>query len=76
MVWAARVSTVCEQSLEGIGQDTNRSKGLIGYLMRNRHGTPFEHNSMKFFVHAPIFVFREWMRHRSGCLQRGERQIP
>ena len=34
--------------------------------MRDRHGTPFEHNSMTFFVSAPIFVFREFMRHRVG----------
>src|SRR5262245_20836223 len=32
--------------------------------MRDRHGSPFEHNSMTFYVHAPIFVFREFMRHR------------
>ncbi|HUM87637.1 MAG TPA: FAD-dependent thymidylate synthase, partial [Actinomycetota bacterium] len=31
---------------------------------RDRHGSPFEHNSMTFFVSAPIFVFREFMRHR------------
>lgn len=40
--------------------------GRIRYLMRNRHGTPFEHNAMKFRVEAPIFVFREWHRHRIG----------
>lgn len=40
--------------------------GLIGYLMKNRHGTPFEHSSMTFFVSAPIFVWREWHRHRIG----------
>lgn len=34
--------------------------------MRDRHGTPFEHNSMTFFISAPIFVFREFHRHRSG----------
>lgn len=39
---------------------------LIGFLMKNRHGTPFEHNYMKFQVRAPIFVFREWHRHRIG----------
>jgi thymidylate synthase (FAD) len=33
-------------------------------LMRDRHGSPFEHNSMTFYVSAPIFVFREFMRHR------------
>jgi thymidylate synthase (FAD) len=32
--------------------------------MRDRHGSPFEHNSLTFFVSAPIFVFREFMRHR------------
>jgi thymidylate synthase (FAD) len=32
--------------------------------MRDRHGSPFEHNSMTFYVSAPIFVFREFMRHR------------
>jgi len=32
--------------------------------MKNRHGTPFEHNSFKFHVKAPIFVVREWQRHR------------
>lgn len=33
--------------------------------MRDRHGTPFEHSSMTFYVRAPIFVFREFMRHRT-----------
>jgi thymidylate synthase (FAD) len=41
-------------------------KGLINFLMRERHGTPFEHNSFRFHVSAPIFVAREWFRHRSG----------
>ncbi len=64
VLFAARVSTKGEQSLEDVGADATRSKGLIGYLMRSRHGSPFEHNSMTFFVQAPIFVFRELMRHR------------
>ena len=64
VVFAARVSTVGEQSLEDIDADPARSSGLINYLMRDRHGSPFEHNSMTFFVHAPIFVWREHMRHR------------
>lgn len=37
---------------------------LVGFLMRNRHGTPFEHNIFRFHIVAPIFVFREWHRHR------------
>jgi thymidylate synthase (FAD) len=43
-------------------------EGLIRFLMRDRHGTPFEHNAFRFHVRCPIFVAREWMRHRIGCL--------
>jgi thymidylate synthase (FAD) len=64
VLFAARVSTKGEQSLEDVNADATRSTGLINFLMRDRHGTPFEHNSMTFFVEAPIFVFREFMRHR------------
>jgi len=64
VLFAARVSTKGEQSLEDVDSDAGRSQGLINYLMRDRHGSPFEHNSMTFFVSAPIFVFREFMRHR------------
>ncbi|GAA3041672.1 FAD-dependent thymidylate synthase [Kitasatospora albolonga] len=66
VIWAARVSTAGEQSLEALAQDPEKSAGLINFLMRDRHGTPFEHNSMTFFISAPIFVFREFHRHRSG----------
>jgi thymidylate synthase (FAD) len=41
-------------------------EGLIGFLMRERHGTPFEHNSFRWHIRVPIFVAREWMRHRIG----------
>src|ERR1700712_4951974 len=67
VLFAARVSTQGEQTLESAQDaelDASRSKGLINYLMRDRHGSPFEHNSMTFYVQAPIFVFREFMRHR------------
>jgi len=47
-----------------VGSDASRAEGLINYLARERHGSPFEHTSMTFFVSAPIFVFREFMRHR------------
>ncbi|CAM5534358.1 MULTISPECIES: FAD-dependent thymidylate synthase [Streptomyces] len=66
VLWAARVSTAGEQSLDELSKDPERSRGLINYLMRDRHGSPFEHNSMTFFISAPIFVFREFMRHRVG----------
>lgn len=64
VVFAARVSTKGEASRADIDADATTSAGLINFLMRDRHGTPFEHNSMTFYVQAPIFVFREFMRHR------------
>ena len=67
VLFAARVSTQGEQTLEAAQAGTEasaRDRGLINYLMRDRHGSPFEHNSMTFYVQAPIFVFREFMRHR------------
>ncbi|MEK9577861.1 MAG: FAD-dependent thymidylate synthase [Aquiluna sp.] len=68
VLFAARVSTQGEQTLESARQSDadveKRDRGLINYLMRDRHGSPFEHNSMTFYVQAPIFVFREFMRHR------------
>ncbi|AZC13654.1 MULTISPECIES: FAD-dependent thymidylate synthase [unclassified Microbacterium] len=67
VLFAARVSTQGEQTLDAAAAGTEataRDKGLINYLMRDRHGSPFEHNSMTFYVQAPIFVFREFMRHR------------
>lgn len=60
VVRAARVSTQGEETRA----DDDESAALIRFLMRNRHGTPFEHNSFTFFVRAPIFVFREFQRHR------------
>ena len=41
-------------------------RGLIRFLLRERHGTPFEHNAFRFHVRAPIFIAREWFRHRVG----------
>lgn len=58
VVQAAQVSVLGENNPE---TDAPR---LINYLISNRHGSPFEHNMFTFFVEAPIFVFREWHRHR------------
>jgi thymidylate synthase (FAD) len=44
----------------------SRDDQLIPFLMRGRHGSPFEHGYFQFRVEAPIFVFREWHRHRVG----------
>jgi thymidylate synthase (FAD) len=50
-----------------IPQDrAERIPGLINFLMRDRHGTPFEHNSLTYRVSAPLFVFYEFHRHRVG----------
>lgn len=62
---AARVSVIGDGVFK-IEDREGKDKGLINYLMKHRHGTPFEHNSMCFFVKAPIFVFREFHRHRIG----------
>jgi thymidylate synthase (FAD) len=45
---------------------TEREEGLIRFLVRERHGSPFEHGYFRFLVKAPIFVVREHHRHRSG----------
>ena len=66
VIWSARVSTAGEKSIEAVDEDATKSTGLINFLMKNRHGTPFEHNSMTFMISAPIFVFREFHRHRVG----------
>ncbi len=58
---AARVSTLGAASI-----NSSESKGLIKFLMSNRHGSPFEHSLMMFRISAPIFVWREFMRHRIG----------
>ena len=75
VVNAARVSYDKESKWEYTYYETGSKKGvrlknedvgLLRYLMKNRHGTPFEHNYFQFHVRAPIFVFREWHRHRIG----------
>lgn len=58
VIKAARVSSGSHSG------DPAKDKGLINYLMRDRHGSPFEHNGFTFYIEAPIFVFREFMRHR------------
>ena len=60
VVQAARVST-------GKGTRTvNTDQGLINYLMRNHHSTPFEMCELKVHVKLPIFVARQWIRHRTA----------
>lgn len=67
VVAAAKVSTSGIDALAfAEDEHADGNAGLIRFLMRHRHGTPFEHSALSFFVHAPIFVWREWHRHRIG----------
>src|SRR5215203_1278843 len=62
IVQAARVSY-------GSGTKTVREdRGLIRYLLRHDHTTPFEMVVLKFHIKAPIFVIRQWMRHRTASI--------
>ncbi len=62
IVQAARVSY-------GRGTKTVRDdRGLVRYLLRHRHTTPFEMVEMKFLVRLPIFVARQWIRHRASSV--------
>ncbi len=61
VVNGARVSF--NQESEELGE---RDAGLIRFLMRERHGSPFEHGYFRFLVKAPLFVVREHHRHRAG----------
>lgn len=67
IVAAARVSTNGNECLKFTGEGSaEENTGLINYLIKHRHGTPFEHGALTFYVRAPIFVWREWHRHRIG----------
>lgn len=62
IVRAARVSHAAAWRA---GEDTGSDKRLINYLWRNHHTSPFEAVTFTFEVKAPIFVFRQWHRHRT-----------
>lgn len=66
VVNSARVSFGKRSELDEQGNLKPNDVGLVKFLMRERHGTPFEHNLFTFHVKAPLFVFREWQRHRIG----------
>lgn len=61
---AMKVSVAQDKDVDQMSSDERIGK--INFLMKNKHGTPFEHAAMTFRVEAPIFVFREWHRHRIG----------
>jgi thymidylate synthase (FAD) len=53
-------------STQPASNDTEKVPGLINYLIKHRHGSPFEQGWMRFEIHCPIFVAREFVRHRIG----------
>ena len=63
---AAWVSTNGADALAKARTDLDKVAGLLNYCMKHRHGSVFEHSAVTFRVHAPIFVWREWHRHRIG----------
>lgn len=68
VVQAAQVSSKGERDIEELVRLYEEGKinleRFITALMKGRHGSPFEHTAFKMFVEAPLFVFREWQRHR------------
>jgi flavin-dependent thymidylate synthase len=61
----ARISTT-NQRVSGVDQFTEREEKLLFHLLSKNHGTPFESVHFRWRVIAPIFVLRQWMRHRIG----------
>lgn len=62
VVAAARVSNGVDYADASKGREKDQK--LIRYLLRHRHHTPFEHTVFQFYVKCPLFVAREWHRHR------------
>lgn len=61
---AMLVSTKAESAAQH-AEDDDKRLGRLRFLMRNKHASPFEHGWLTVMVHAPIFVAREWHRHRT-----------
>lgn len=61
----ARAAWVSNYGDDAREKDTENIRGLINFLYRNKHLSPFEHGSFTFFIDCPIFVAREFMRHRT-----------
>lgn len=59
---AARVSVIGENE----GSNPDSDAGLINYLLKSGHGSPFEQNSITFYIEAPLFVLRQMDKHRAG----------
>ena len=61
----AGIIEAARQSTQGSFRGWRRERQLLRYLQTNKHNTPFEFAGMVLEIRAPIFVFREWQRHRT-----------
>ena len=64
-------SAVVQAARVSYGRGTKKSlqdKGLINYLIRHRHTTPLEMCDIKFHIKLPIFIARQWIRHRTASV--------
>ena len=61
----ARIAEAARVSTKGLENKSDKIAGLVRALAREGHSSPFEHSVMTVSVEAPIFVAREWMRHRT-----------
>ena len=62
-------SSIVQSARVSYGKGTKKvstDEGLIKYLMRHRHSTPFEMCEIKYHVKLPIFIARQWIRHRTA----------
>ena len=62
-------SSIVQAARVSYGKGTkklNQDKNLINYLLSHKHSTPFEMNEIKFHIKLPIFVARQWIRHRTA----------
>ena len=62
VIRAAKVSTMTDTTVDEMSDDGKEK--FIDFLVANRHGSPFEHVYLTFRIEAPIFVWREFQRHR------------
>lgn len=75
--WMGDDQDIVDAARVSYGRGTKKvstNRGLIRYLLRHKHTSPTEMAQLKFHVKLPIFVARQWIRHRTGCLA-GDTQL-
>ena len=72
-------SSIVQSARVSYGKGTKKvstDSGLIKYLMRHRHSTPFEMCEIKYHVKLPIFIARQWIRHRTATVSYTHLTLP